>query len=475
MLLGFEKKVSDFIKAKKLFSDATKLLLAVSGGADSMALLYVMNALSTHHFLRVTLQCAHINHQLRKEQAQRDEDFVIAQAAKLRLGITTKRIHVREFAREKKLSIETAARELRMQALFDIAESNNCDYIVTGHQKDDNAETVVHRLLRGTGFRGLAGIWPMREFSKNIRIARPMLCVTRDQITKYLHQNKLLWCEDLTNADCRYTRNHIRLQLLPALQSDCNGSLTEQLFELSGSARRFYKRISSHADELWPKLAHFTDGKLSLNLVLFSRQSQPVKVELIRRSFAHIGCGEASITQRHYKGILQLAEQNTTGKLLRLPDGFVVRREYDSLSFSRIQLAPPKTCQPDQSRCIHLRIPGRTQFDRYSIKAAKYAGTGFPKDSTSKSSECFDLDKIKLPLSIRFRRLGDRFVPLGQKTETKIGKFLTAQKVPPDDRQKVLVVADREKIIWLWPVRMSEQVKITDKTQNILQLQISQS
>jgi tRNA(Ile)-lysidine synthase len=474
MLSGFEKKISDYIKTNKLFSDAARLLLAVSGGTDSVALLHVMHALKTHNVLRVTLHCAHINHQLRAGQAETDEAFVIAQTAKLRLGVTTRRIHVREFAREKKLSIETAARKLRMQALFDIAVSNNCSHIVTGHQKDDNAETVVHRLLRGTGFRGLAGIWPEREFSENVRIARPLLCVTRDEITKYLHQNMLPWCKDLTNADCRYTRNYIRLRLLPVLQHDCNGSLTEQLFELSESAQRFYKHICSHADDLWSKLAHFAGEKLILNLVLFSRQSQPIKIELVRRGFAHIGCGEASITQRHYQGILKLAERNATGRILKLPGGFIVRREYDGLSFSRVEFIPQKLYRTARSEPVIVRIPGSTQFGRYLIEAAKYSTSDFTEGTISKSTECFDLDKIKLPLFVRLRRPGDRFIPLGQKTETKIGKFLTAQKVPADDRQKVLVITDSEKIIWLWPVRMGEQAKITDKTQNVLRLKIAQ-
>ena len=210
------------------------------------------------------LEVVHINHQLRAEHADRDEDFVVTQVAKLQLPVTTRRIPVREFAHENKLSIETAARKLRMKTLLEIAKGNNCSHIVTGHQKDDNAETVVHRLLRGTGFRGLSGIWPVRKFNENIWIARPLLCVSRDEIVNYLRENKLSWCDDQTNADCRYTRNYIRHRLLPALKQDCHGSLVQLLFELSDSARRFYTLICRTADTIWPKIAGGKDEKIIL-------------------------------------------------------------------------------------------------------------------------------------------------------------------------------------------------------------------
>jgi tRNA(Ile)-lysidine synthase len=471
MLSVFEKKVTDFIKANELFDDVPKVLLAVSGGADSLALLHVMQTLRKQGVLQADLCCAHINHQLRAGQADRDEEFVIEQVAKLGLKETTLRIDVRKFAGENKMSIETAARKMRMKSLLEIAGENCCSCIVTGHQKDDNAETVLHRLLRGTGFRGLAGIWPMREFHGNVRFVRPLLCVTRDEIIEYLHQNKLQWREDATNIDCRYTRNFIRHKLLPGLQKDSSSSLVEHLYELSDSARRFYEVICNRADKIWTKVAVCTDDKAILNLKIFAEQSPPVKVELVRRCFTSVGCGERYITQRHYQGILLLANENITDRKMTLPNGFLVRREYADLIFSAhwvgITLPTPKI-EP-----VIIKVPGRTQFDQYAIEAIIHLAPSSTGSFTPKFIERFDLDKIKLPLSVRLRRPGDRFIPLGQKEETKIGKFLTAQKVPNDIRQKVLVVADKGKIIWLWPIRIGEQAKITNGTKNILQLEIS--
>ncbi len=496
MSSNFEKKISDFIKANELFEDTSKVLLAVSGGADSIVILHVMQTLKKQGVLKADLYCAHINHQLRTGQADKDEKFVVEQVAKLGLKVTTRRIDVRKFAEKNKMSIETAARKLRIENLLNIAEENGCTHIVTGHQKDDNAETILHRLLRGTGFRGLAGIWPVRTFDGNIRFVRPLLCVTRDEIVNYLQENKLQWREDETNIDCRYTRNYIRHKLFPTLQKDFNDSIVEQLYELSGAARRFYEVICSHADKIWTKIADCTDEKVTLKLEIFSEQSPSVKIELVRRCLASVGCGERYVTQQHYQIILQLAQDNVTGRKMTLPDGFLVRRDYNYLVFSkysRVGLlsrrrplpkpdAPPIPYQPTKVEPVIIKIPGKTQFGERFIEAEvkksndnTYLAPQFIAGSPFRFKESFDLNKVKPPLCVRLKQPGDRFIPLGQKEETKIGKFLTAQKVPHDIRQKVLVIADTEKIIWLWPIRIGERAKITDGTNNVLQLKISDS
>jgi tRNA(Ile)-lysidine synthase len=519
MSLEFEKKLADFIRANGLLLPADKVLLAVSGGADSIALMYAMHALKAENFFNAELLCAHINHQLRAAEADRDEEFVIAHAAKLKLAVTTRRADVRGFARLHKLSIETAARRLRMEALINIAKANDCSRIATAHQKNDNAETIIQRLSRGTGFRGLGGIWPERIFADRFKFIRPLLCFTRDEVVSYLKQRNLNWCLDHTNADCTYRRNYIRHRLMPALQKDCSGSIVEQSSRLARSARKYYGMICSRADELWPSLADSDAEKTVLDLKLFLTEPQPVKVELIRRSLANIGSGERKLTQGHYESILQLAGQNVTGKKMELPGGFVAWREYGKLIFSnrRVGLAPPISSK-DQSviveipgqitfektgrmgnsfahaasetawagepahpttkaQAVTIEIPGQITFEKYSIQAIVLESNevDFEKFKAAKtdSIEWFDLDKTKPPLIVRSRRAGDRFVPLGQREEKKIGKFLTAQRVPHGIRRDVLVVADGEKIIWVWPVRISEQVKVTGETRKIFQLQIT--
>jgi len=544
MLLEFEQKVADFVRANELFNSvdkarlpAAKVLLAVSGGADSTALLYAMPALSSENVFGAELLCAHINHQLRGAEADSDEDFVIAQAARLKLAITTRRVDVRGYAGRNKLSIETAARELRVKNLLEIARVNNCKAIATAHQKNDNAETILQRLTRGTGFRGLGGIWPMRVFgdesiglspappnkfeggTQNFikfeggtqycpNFVRPLLCVRRDEIIEYLEQRNLKWRQDHTNADCTYRRNYIRHRLLPALQQDCAGSLVEQLSELSESARRFYKLVCSRADEVWPKAADCAGEKVTLDSKMLLAQPQPVMVELVRRSLTAVGCGERDLTQRYYERILQLAEQNVSGRKIELPGEFVVGSEYGNLIFSRPahspvlrreSLGPEKKAHSDETSAnsvepqigesTRVEVPGQTRFGRYLIKATVLDAPAFAEATANKRYsmldtrrktrsriqfvEWFDFDKIKPPLVVRFRRTGDRFVPLGLGEEKKVGKFLTAARVPQEVRQKLLIVADSERIIWVWPIRIAEQAKVIAGTRKILQLQIT--
>ena len=479
MLLEFEKKLADFVRANGLLCSAEKILLAVSGGADSIALMYALHALKAEGILNTRLLCAHINHQLRGAEGDLDEEFVVTQATKLKLAVTTSRTDVRGFARLNKLSIETAARHLRMEALIDIAKANDCSRIATAHQKNDNAETILQRLSRGTGFRGLGGIWPERIFANEIKFVRPLLCFRRDEIVKYLHERNLKWRQDHTNADCTYRRNYIRHRLMPALQQECSDSVVDQLSQLAQSARRYYNIVRGRANEVWAGLADCDAEKTVLDLKLFEGEPQPVKVELIRRSLANINCGERGLMQVHYEGIMKLAEQKVTGRKMELPGGFAVRREYGNLIFSncRVGLAPPVSYRPAKAQAVTVEIPGQTTFEQFLIHTTvlEKNEVDFEKFKAAKSDsiEWFDLDKTKLPLIVRHRRPGDRFIPLGQRAEKKLGKFLTAQRIPHRIRKEVLVVADSEKIIWVWPVRISEQAKVTAETRTILQLQIT--
>jgi len=500
MLCGFEKKVGSFIEANGLFGAAQRILLAVSGGADSTALLYTMQALKSGGIVAAELLCTHINHRLRGSAADEDEGFVVNQAAKLSLEIRVRRVDVRAFARRNKLSIETAARELRIESLVEIAKECNCSVIATAHQKDDNAETVVHRMLRGTGIRGLGGIWPMRVFGNGSKFARPMLCVGRREILEYLRQRGLKWREDHTNAECAYMRNYIRHRLLPALQADCTGSIVEQLSELSQSARKYYDLVCSRAEAAWSGSVHSSAGspkrdieeRIVLDLEMFRDEIEPVQVELVRRVLAAVGCGEREMTRKHYERILQLGKRNVGGKKVELPGGFEARREYGRLVF---EMAPGGR-EETTDTAVELEIPGRTVFRQYLIEAR----VGEARENTEKETatktlrheegevdshlrrndtgvtkfgERFDLDKVRPPVVVRFRRNGDRFAPLGLGAMKKVGKFLSDARVSQDVRRKILVVADSEKVIWVWPIRMSEQAKVTGRTQKVLRLQIA--
>jgi len=438
-----------------------------------MAMLYSLWSLKAAGLLEAQMFCAHINHQLRGKQADDDEDFVISRAVELNLPVYTSRINVPKLARQRKLSIETAARDARIEQLLNIARDNDCNCIATAHQMDDNAETIIQRLARGTGFRGLAGIRPKQPFDDSCFI-RPLLCVTRRQIVDYLTKRDLKWREDLTNQDCTFRRNFIRHRLLPALQQQSKGSLVQQLFVLSQTAQGFCECIRKKTEDIWPGLAKCSNEAVTIDLKGFLAQPEPVRVELIHQSLLHLGAGLRHLSRQHYQMITELAQAGISGKKVELPDGLLAWREYRGLIFAGKKSKSETGGRTDKS--VNLKVPGQTKLGNYLIDARilgnEESATEQFKAQKSKFMEYFDLDKLGWPLTARFRRTGDRFRPLGSAGTKKVGKFLTDVKVTADVRNNIIIFCDNEKIIWVAPIRISDQAKVADRTRRILQLQI---
>jgi tRNA(Ile)-lysidine synthase len=481
MLDPLEETVAGFIRRHRLFAGAGRILLAVSGGADSIALLHVLLALKAQGRIESDLVCAHINHQLRGAASDADEQFVVEQASRLGLAVVTRAVEVRECARRQRLSLETAARQLRLASLAETAHSRQCTWIGTGHQKNDNAETILQRLLRGTGFRGLAGIRPRRPFD-DLWLASPLLCATRIEIGEYLKKRDLPWREDATNVDVAYTRNYLRHRLLPSLQQASRGDLIEELYELAASGQRLCDRVEREAEQAWPKLIEPTADEIVIQASGLAALPELVAVELIRQAAAGLTTGTGELTEPHYRAILELARRSPGGKRLSLPRGLVVRYERGRLVLSKGREVGCAPAIGETARGTHptapavLAMPGRTQFAGREIEARilQCDEVDVEKLTGDKGPfiEYFDLDRVKLPVMVRTRRPGDRLQPLGMADEKKVGKFLTTAKAPRDLRERILILADREKVIWVYPVRISEQAKITDGTHRVLQLAV---
>lgn len=475
-----EKKVSEFIRLHGIFADAGGILVAVSGGLDSISLLHVLKSLHAESCLAGRLVCGHINHQLRGKASDGDEQFVVEQAGGLGLPVVVKTVDVRSHAEANRLSIETSARQLRRASLAEIARDQGCSWIATGHQKNDNAETVLHRLRRGTGFRGLAGIRPVRKLAEDLLLASPLLCATRDEMARYLGEHNLPWQEDHTNVDIAYTRNYIRHRLLPFLQRESPRSLIEDLSQLAVSAGGLYDRVQQEAERAWPLTVRAEADEIRIETSQLALLPEIVAIELIRRALANLGCGERDLTEHHYQGILQLARPCTEAKAVSLPDGFAARFDRGRIVLHRECDARQRHVRGSQD-AVHstlhtLTIPGRTQFAGYEIDARIFerAEIDLTKVAGNKDPFCeyLDWDRISPPIIVRPRQPGDRFQPLGLDTVKKVGKFLTAAKTPHDLREHTLVFADREKILWVCPVRIAEPAKITDTTQRILKLTV---
>jgi len=477
MLNTFENKVADFIRAEKLFEQGGGVLAAVSGGADSTSLVRLLHRLIRHGAVKAELSIGHVNHKLRGKMSDGDERFVVESGNRLELGVYTRSVDVRDYARSNKVSIETAGRLLRRDALAEMAKACGCRTVVTAHHADDNAETVIHRLLRGTGYRGLGGIWPVRTLQSAVgkmRFASPLLCVTRDEILAYCNENGISWRHDHTNDDYAHTRNRIRHLLLPALRKEENSDPTAQLLTLSQTTQRLFSRIERDVDRLCAEI--ITDkgpGRVVMDRRAFGRLGDLVAVELTRQVLVEIGCGLRNLTHAHYRDVLRLARGKSAHKL-SLPDGTVMSAGRDRLCFEKnpagVQAEPvtPTSKLP--------AIGGRTDFDGHVIETtlldAAACDVAVFKAHKDNCVEWFDYDKLALPLIVRKRRPGDRFAPLPMASEKKVGKFLTAARIDPEFRKAIVIIADTEKIIWVAPVRCAASTAVCSATKRILEIRL---
>jgi len=463
----FEDKVAGFIAEYGLLSPGSRVLVGVSGGADSVALLHVLVALHERGMLDLELACAHVNHQLRGQQAMEDQAFVQQQSEKLGIRFFCKAVDVRSFAQDAGLSIETAGRILRLDALSQIALQAGCGWIALGHQADDNAETILHRLVRGCGFRGLAGIWPARSLPTGPRIIRPMLCVRRTEIYGYLQARGIKWREDPTNLDLCFTRNAIRHRLIPWLQSQCGGSLVDQLCSLALTAFRLYRdQIIPQALALACAVIESNPGMTCLSTDRLRGIGPLVRLEVLRQALVSAGCKEMDLTSGHYEGLEGLMSGRCGG--VSLPGGVLAWREGARLCIGR----PTGMGQADETPLlVELPVPGSVQIGGLSIEARLMEAEEFARPSHGRF-EYMDWEMIRPPLLLRRPLPGDRFVPLGSSSPKKVARFLIDAKVPRSDRQAVIIVADQEKIIWVCPIRISQLVRPRPCTRRVLVLEV---
>ena len=468
-----EHTIAQFIEDHRLFAGAKRILLAISGGVDSMALLHVIQTLASQRILNADLLIAHINHQLRGAASDADEVLVVQEATKLGLPVMTTRVDVEAYSRSHKLSTETAGRQARLISLGELAREHRCAWIATGHQMNDNAETLLQRLGRGTGYRGLAGIRPSRSLDDGITLGRPLLGCQRSDIAAYLTNRKLAWREDATNTDSVHTRNHIRHRLLPALQGSSAGSLVQTLAALAASTTKLMERVEQCAERASSQYVSAVDGGVAISVEALAATPEIIAIELIRRQLVAMGCGERNLTRRHYKAILDLARCQGT---VTLPAGFQASRESDDIVLrtgsSEIPSLPPSTA-------AKLDLPGAIEYGPYRIEAQILERTALEANCIKANPNPFtaylDLDRLRLPLFVRPRLPGDRFHPLGMSSEKKVGKFLTAGRVPEKQRRRLMIFADAERIVWVCPVRISERVRIIDDTRRVLILRITDS
>jgi len=444
-------RIRNFVRDEALWQEGASLLVAVSGGPDSVALLDLLRTV----FPSETLAIAHVNHLLRVE-AEEEAEFVAALAARFSLSYLYRRVDVPARVAETGESVETAARALRYAALHDMAMKAGAAYIATGHTANDQAETVLMHLLRGAGPAGLAGIPPKRD-----NIVRPLLPVWRWEILAYLEARNLEFRTDLSNYSTDFLRNRVRLELLPMLEAEYAPRLQERLVQLADLQRADQELLTGQTDDFF----RFMSERLPDGVALPEMDDESLSLQrrLWRRAIAEVRGGLDDISFAHIEDIRRLPR----GQQVHLP-GVRVLHEVDRMVFL------PAPSQEEEGIDIPetaMAIPGTYFFSAAAcgLHLVAYANRLRIEQG---DTAVLDADAVRGPLRARSWLPGDRYRPLGAPGERKLQDIFTEAHVPRRLRTRVPLILDEEGIIWLAGFRIADRVKITSGTVRSLRLSI---
>jgi tRNA(Ile)-lysidine synthase len=446
---------------KGLITPGDKVLVGVSGGADSIALLHVL-----HRFSQIQnygLIVAHINHMARGKDSDADAGFVESVAEQLKLPFYLKKIDVEIERLKLKTSFQDAARIIRYQFFEKTLQSVGGNRVALGHTADDQVETILINIVRGTGLKGLAGIPQVRDC-----IIRPFLEFYRVDLEVYLKENDISFREDCSNFDKKYLRNRIRHELIPHLET-YNPGIKKCLKEMSGIVREDDSLLSQKTREIFKQKID-KDNEKNIIWDIKDFQSYPIALRqrLAREIFCHITGDMQAITANHVQQIINLFNSPKTGKVLNIPRGVTVTCSYESVFFSKIT---DGICENDQL-VTQISIPGTTELLEGPIRKVQtqIIGCNLELSSLETSRQAFfDLEKTGLGIQARFFRAGDHFCPLGMTGNKKLKSFFIDQKVPHRMRSHIPILTNvDDDIIWVYGQRISHHYRVTDKTVKVL-------
>ena len=441
-----QEKVNQYIREQRLVQPGERIAAAVSGGADSVALLRLL--LELREELGIVVCVAHFHHQIRGPEADDDQQFVAELAGKFSLELHSGSADVPAYARDHKLSLESAARELRHRWFAELVRDRRADKIATAHTLDDQAETVLMRILRGTGVRGLAGIAPEQ---KDKHLVRPFLSVSRSDIEAYLKSMEQPWRTDSSNRDLSHTRNRVRHLLLPLLEKDFNPSIRQTLAELAEVAQWEDEYWRNELESLLPRLVRYGSptrsgrsatgiGSGTLALDLKALQSLPLATQTLVLSAVaeRLGVG---LEFKHIQSLTEVVRQLKRPARLPLPNGLSVVFTPRELRFS---LEP----EPAPVSYVYvLPIPGAVRLPEIGkVLQARVITAGKQKISGYNAASLLSRTLLAPELTVRNWRAGDRFFPAHSQSPKKVKELLQ-----PGRLGSRFSAAERK----LWPVAES--------------------
>ena len=457
---GTMKKIRGTISRYEMINPGDLLVVAVSGGPDSVCLLDILHELMDT--LKIKLVVAHYNHGLRQGEDEFETRFVHDLATSMNLPFQTEKSSLS--MEGSTASLEEKARNVRYEFLEKVRDRYHAQKIAVGHNLNDQAETVLMRLLRGSGPPGLSGIPPCRDNT----IIRPLIETKREEIESYLKARGLSYATDSSNYETRYLRNKIRLELMPLLM-EYQPRLIEHLGQLAFILRGENKYLELQAEDWVARMAELTpNGDIFIPVSSFITLPQPVRNRVTRRLLKRKK-SLRRIDQGHIQSVYKLARGKKPQGMLNLPNGLTVKKIYDRLAFTEgIER---------KSNDFHYLLDGPGTFyleriDR-SISLVEMNGESNLSLGNHRWTSYLDADKLQYPLVIRNFRPGDRFVPLGMTGHKKIKDFFMDLKIPSDMRALTPILLSENTPVWICGQRIDERFRVTHVTKRILKVVIT--
>jgi len=457
LLDGVRQTLQDF----HMVDSGQTLLLAVSGGADSVAMLHVLAQLGDS--LHIQLIVAHLNHGMRPDAAE-DALFVEAMVRHMGIPCVCETVDVPAYQRQHRLSPEDAARRLRYAYLSATATQRGADRIAIAHTADDQAETILMRLLRGAGLRGLTGIPPRRG-----SIIRPLIRAQRRDIVAFLHKHQIPFRDDPSNHQRQYLRNRLRLDLIPYLQQQYNPRLTETLGTTAHLLAEDEATLQALAHEhLQAARLPWQPAQVALRLDRLIHLPVALQRRMLRQVLSEVSGHLHDIGAKHIAAILHLLQTDSGSRRVTLPHNLVVERRY------HILLIQPQSPQFPVALDEPVQIPSQRAMKALGLTLVSDLLGHVPVAEPFPTGDeaWLDATAVGLDVRLRTRRDGDRFQPLGSPQTKKLKDFFIAAKMPRAERDRLPLVVTPRGIAWVVGMRIAEWAKITPATRHILRLRV---
>lgn len=434
------EKVKKFIKEKNLIKFGEHIIVGVSGGADSVYLLKVLDSLKKE--MKLTLTAVHINHMIR-EEAVDDEAFVEDLCGKLSIPCVSFKIDVKAIAKREKKSLEEAGRKVRYDAFYKILRKHHADKIAIAHHQNDQAETFLYRCARGTGIYGAGA---MKE--KDGVLIRPLLCIKKQEIIEYLKQSGQNWVEDASNQDDTFARNQIRNQIIPRLES-INEQAVEHIGMLCEDIKEVTMYLTDQIEEVFTDCITQIDSGFEIDCDKLIRENVWIQKQIVKKVLEETAKKKKDLERRHVEDLIELMH-NETGKMISLPYGMKAEKSYQ---YMRVQKDVISEKQGIQGKLFFEEVTDLTNIlENDCIKIIDY-------------------DRIETGVQLRCRKPGD-FFTFGRENKRKsLNRYFIDEKIPRQLRDEIPLVADGSHIVWITGRRVSEYYKITKSTRRYLKLE----